>query len=139
MLTTQSTLILELPYHILISVYLNSVGALFYIDTIHTDSSKPRKPITHSLKIHMASKARTRQSRVGPNWDHHRPSRCRHTHFFKIILPSTMQDMKLVNGNVLHYYMKSLASFFILFFSFPCCSLLLYMSLVLLYALAAPL
>ncbi|XP_075647507.1 B3 domain-containing transcription factor VRN1-like isoform X2 [Castanea sativa] len=43
----------------------------------------------------MAPKARTRRSRVGTNWDHHRPSRCIHSHFFKIILPSTMQDMKL--------------------------------------------
>ncbi|KAL4595849.1 hypothetical protein ACB092_12G121700 [Castanea dentata] len=43
----------------------------------------------------MAPKARARRSRVGPNWDNHRPSRSRPSHFFKIILPSTMRDMKL--------------------------------------------
>ena len=66
------------------------------IDSIHIDSFKPHKPTTLSQKNHMAPKARTRWSRVGPNWDHHRPSSCRHSHFFKIILSSIMRDMKLV-------------------------------------------
>ncbi|KAM3682828.1 hypothetical protein ACJW31_12G100700 [Castanea mollissima] len=43
----------------------------------------------------MAPKSKTRRSRVGLNRDNHRPSKSRPSHFFKIILPSTMRDLKL--------------------------------------------
>uniref|UniRef100_A0A2N9HI64 TF-B3 domain-containing protein n=2 Tax=Fagus sylvatica TaxID=28930 RepID=A0A2N9HI64_FAGSY len=48
----------------------------------------------------MAPKSGTRRSRLGPNWEHHRPSSSSRSpshdsHFFKIILPSTMHEMKL--------------------------------------------
>ena len=93
---------------------LKSTTSVLLIDhTIHTyrlwDSSKPQRPNTLSQKNQMAPKARTCRSRVGPNWDHHRPSRCRHSYFFKIILPFTMRDMKLVT-----YYITNFALFSIL-------------------------
>ena len=86
----------------------------------------------------MAPKAKTRQSRVGPNQEHHRLSRFRQSHFFMIILPSTMCDMKQT-GNVLHCYVSMLQCFLfwlslyeITCSFFSCCSLLLHMILVLL-------
>ncbi|KAL0011216.1 hypothetical protein SO802_006324 [Lithocarpus litseifolius] len=55
-----------------------------------------RLPVTGSVKMDWPGLCRDLLGRVGRKWDHHRSSRCRHSHFFKIILPSTMRDMKLV-------------------------------------------
>jgi hypothetical protein len=89
----------------------NRVGKLYnYKDyechsVIHTTHTN--LPTCHRSGIvfflAMAPKSTTRRSTLGPNRNGHgpsssSPSRCRpsQSHFFKIILPSTMHEMKLV-------------------------------------------
>jgi hypothetical protein len=53
----------------------------------------------------MAAKSKSRRTRsVVPNWPSSSTAGSTAAHFFNIILPSTMQDMKLViNENTVHY------------------------------------